>query len=312
MESERLHVVFGYGQIGPLLARRLSQSGRRVRVITRTPPPGLPSGIEHRAGDAADAAFVQEATRGAGALYHCINVPYHQWNEVLPRVSASLRGAALVRGARLVVLDNLYMLGRPDGPMTEDAPLAPRSQKGELRAELERALLSAREHEGLDLAIGRASDFFGPGVTGSAVFHPMNLKRLAAGKRVDIGGDPDAPHSYSYAPDVAEGLFALGTAARIPAPVWHLPVAFQGTTRELLVAVGRELGVEPKVGTLPGWMWLLGGLFSPLIREAREMTYQWEGPFVVDDSRFRAAFGVEPTPLREAVTSTAAWIRSAF
>ncbi|WP_373048749.1 NAD-dependent epimerase/dehydratase family protein [Vulgatibacter sp.] len=305
-----LHVVFGYGQIGPLLASRLAASGHQVRVVSRHRPK-LPPGIEHLAGDASDEAFTRDAVRGATAAYHCINVPYPQWFELLPRIGQSLRQAALASAARLVVLDNLYMLGRPDAPMTEATPLAPRSKKGELRARLELDLLASRER-GLELAIGRASDFFGPGVTGSAVLHPTNLKRLVAGKRVDVGGDPDAPHSYSYAPDVAAGLFTLGTSVRVDEPIWHLPVAFQGTTRALVEAVGRALGVDAKVGTLPGWMWLVAGLFSPMIREAKEMTYQWEGPFVLDDSRFRSAFGVEPTPRGEAIAATAAWIRERF
>ncbi|MGA9521477.1 MAG: NAD-dependent epimerase/dehydratase family protein [Myxococcaceae bacterium] len=310
MTSENaLHVVCGYGQIGEKLARRLAAEGHRVRVITRSAL-SLPAGLEHLKGDAADADFMREATRGARAIYHCINVPYQHWYETLPRIQASLKSAALQSGARYVLLDNLYMLGRPDTPMTEDSPLQPRSRKGELRARLERELFEAREREGLDLGIGRASDFFGPGVTSSGVFYPRNLHRLAQGKSVDVGGDPDAPHSYSYAPDVAEGLLHLGTAASLPSPVWHLPVAFQGTTRELLTALGRALGVDSQVNRMPGWMWALAGLFSPLVREAKEMVYQWEGPFIVDDGRFRARFGVQPTPLSDAVAQTAAWIRT--
>jgi hypothetical protein len=33
------------------------------------------------------------------------------------------------------------------------------------------------------------------------------------------------------------------------------------------------------------------GLFSPFMREAKEMTYEWEVPFVIDDARFRKTFG---------------------
>ena len=30
--------------------------------------------------------------------------------------------------------------------------------------------------------------------------------------------------------------------------------------------------------------------FNPMIREMKEMLYQWEQPFIVDDSKFREAF----------------------
>ena len=53
------------------------------------------------------------------------------------------------------------------------------------------------------------------------------------------------------------------------------------------------------------------GMFSPLLREMRETAYQFQAPFVVDSSKFDAAFGrLEPTPTREAVERTVAWYRS--
>lgn len=51
------------------------------------------------------------------------------------------------------------------------------------------------------------------------------------------------------------------------------------------------------------------GVLSPFLREVVEMTYQWEVPFVHDDSRFRAAFGM---PVDEAVAATAAWARTRY
>ena len=35
-----------------------------------------------------------------------------------------------------------------------------------------------------------------------------------------------------------------------------------------------------------------------------EMVYQWELPYVLDDSAFRRRFGVEPTPVDEAIAAT--------
>lgn len=310
-QQQPLHVVFGHGQIGSLLARGLASRGLRVRVVSRRPL-RLVDGIEHRVADATDTSAVDAAAEGAAVLYHCIGVPYPEWQQVLPRVGENLRRAALRQGARLVFLDNLYMLGRTEVPMTEDLPFAPRVAKGELRARLEQELLDAREQEGLDLAIGRASDFFGPGVTNSAVFYPPNLRQIARGGTVRVPGDPDQMHSYSYAPDVAEGLLRLGMAEKLPGPIWHLPVAFQDTTRRLVEDLGRHLGTRPRVKRMPNWMWAVGSLFSPVVREAREMVYQWEGPFVLHDHAFRFTFGMEPTPRDEALAASASWIRQTF
>jgi len=42
------------------------------------------------------------------------------------------------------------------------------------------------------------------------------------------------------------------------------------------------------------------------------MIYQWRRPFRLDDSRFRARFGVAPTPVERAVAETVAWARAHF
>jgi len=40
------------------------------------------------------------------------------------------------------------------------------------------------------------------------------------------------------------------------------------------------------------------------------MLYEFEEPFVVDDSRFTAAFGSHATPLDDAIDATVAWYRA--
>jgi len=43
----------------------------------------------------------------------------------------------------------------------------------------------------------------------------------------------------------------------------------------------------------------------------RETTYQFRAPFVIDASKFEAAFGhLEPTSHRDAIQPTIAWYRS--
>ena len=49
--------------------------------------------------------------------------------------------------------------------MTEDLPLAATTVKGRTRAAMTAELLAAADAGRVRVAIGRASDFFGPGVT---------------------------------------------------------------------------------------------------------------------------------------------------
>jgi saccharopine dehydrogenase-like NADP-dependent oxidoreductase len=96
------HVVFGAGQVGSSLARLLASRGHRVRVVRRSDAPVGP-GIEVLAGDARDPAFVLEATRGAHAVYHCINPSAYTkaaWSAEFPAFGAALIDAAIANDAR--------------------------------------------------------------------------------------------------------------------------------------------------------------------------------------------------------------------
>lgn len=162
--SAELHVLFGAGQVGIPLARLLLDAGKRVRIAKRSPG-DVPPGAELIRGDATDPAFCAQAARGATTVYHCINPPYNAriWADLVPRYMDNLIEAA--RGARLVVLDNVYMLGRPGGrPLDEETPPNPCSRKGEIRARAAERLFEAHRRGDLLATTGRASDYYGPGV----------------------------------------------------------------------------------------------------------------------------------------------------
>jgi predicted dinucleotide-binding enzyme len=53
MGEDRLHVVFGAGQVGNALAAHLAGQGMAVRAVSRHQPPAL-AGVDRRAADAAD------------------------------------------------------------------------------------------------------------------------------------------------------------------------------------------------------------------------------------------------------------------
>src|SRR5215470_34639 len=123
-------VVFGAGQVGSPLARILVDRGHEVRVAKRSPG-GIPSGAKPVLGDAANLPFCIEAAAGATTVYHCMNPPYSAkvWADLVPRYMGNLIEASARAGARVVVLNNVYMLGRPNGrPLTNDTPMHPVSR----------------------------------------------------------------------------------------------------------------------------------------------------------------------------------------
>jgi len=307
--NRELHVLFGAGQVGYPLAQGLRSAGKRVRVAKRTAG-HVPPGCEVVLGDASDPGFCIGAAGGATTVYHCMNPPYdaRSWAEKLPRYMDNLIAAAARNSARLVVLDNLYMLGRPGGRrLNEDTAINPCSRKGEIRARAAEQLFDAHRRGDVHATSGRASDFYGPGGTLTALGDYFWPRALAA-KTVYSPFPLDAVHTYHYIPDVAAGLAALGCAEPdVDGRPWMLPCAPAGSLRDLTRRLADAVDRPLKVAQVPRWMVKAAGMMSPLMRELDEMLYQWEEPFVVDDRRFRERFGLGPTSVDEAAARTVEW-----
>ena len=166
MDARRLHVVFGVGQVGRALVARLSESGNAVRAVSLRRPKVFPVGADWRGADVTDPEAAVEAAKGASVLYQCLNAPYTKWPDLFPPLQRGVLTAAERTGALLVSLENVYGYGPTHGEaMTEDLSLAATTIKGRTRAAMTKELLSAESSGRARIAIGRASDFFGAGVT---------------------------------------------------------------------------------------------------------------------------------------------------
>ena len=75
----------------------------------------------------------------------------------------------------------------------------------------------------MEVAIGRASDYFGPRGGAQSNLGDRLFPAALAGKTASVLGDPDQPHTYTYIPDIGEGLAVLGEHPDAPGQVWHLP-----------------------------------------------------------------------------------------
>ncbi|MFI1645431.1 NAD-dependent epimerase/dehydratase family protein [Streptomyces avidinii] len=302
-------VVIGFGPAGAATARLLAEQGHAVKVITRSgrsPEPG----IEHIALDATDAERLTEVAQGATALYSCAAPPYHRWTGEWPPLAASLCAAAEATGAVLVMLGNLYAYGPVDGPLTEELPLAATGPKGQVRAAVWEQARTLHEQGRIRAVEVRASDFFGPGVTDGGHLAGRVLPPLLRGKPVTTLGDPDAPHSWTYLPDVARTLAEAGGDERAWGRAWHVPTQGALSVREMVDRLAAEAGTGPvAVRRLPSAVVAVAALFSPLIRELKEVRYQFDRPFVVDSSAYETAFAARPTPVDEQVKATVDWWR---
>jgi nucleoside-diphosphate-sugar epimerase len=302
------HVVFGTGQIGHHVIDRLVAEGVDVVAVNRAGNGAWP-GATVVGGDATDPDFTRQVTKGADAVYFCLNaMNYARWAEEFPPLQQGVLAGAEAAGARLVVLDNLYAYGPTHGrDLDETLAARPTSAKSATRAAMTAELLAAHQAGRVEVAIGRASDYFGPGATRSALGETVFGAALA-GKTAQVLGDPDQPHSYSFSPDVAAGLVTLATHPAATGKIWHLPVAETRTTRQVVTSVFELAGQRPRLFAAGSTTLRLLGLVKPEMREYLHTLYQFTDRWVVDDSRFRDAFGdPETTPLDEALADTLDW-----
>ncbi|MFD8320085.1 NAD-dependent epimerase/dehydratase family protein [Kitasatospora purpeofusca] len=299
------HIVIGKGPVGATTARLLDEQGHEVVVLSRS------GGNGSTALDVTDTASLRQTTKGADVIYNCANPPYHRWPTDWPPIANALLDAAESAGSVLVTMSNLYGYGPVDTPMTEDLPLAATGPKARARIDMWRDA-SARHRAGrIRVAEARASDFFGPGVTEAGHLAQRMMPALLAGRAVRVIGDPDAPHSFTYIPDIARALVRLGTDERAWGRAWHVPTAPPLSTREAVRRLCRLADLPPaRVGRIPWWPLHLAGLVNPMLGELREVRYQFDRPFVIDSHAYTATFGESPTPIDEALGATVAWWRA--
>jgi nucleoside-diphosphate-sugar epimerase len=309
-DNVELHVIFGTGAVGMSVMDELMQRGRRrVRMVNRSGRASVPDGVEVVGGDATDEAFAREASEGASVVYFALNPPYDKWSELFPPLQAGVLEGAARAGAKLVAMENLYMYGPTDGrPLTEDLSHAPNTRKGAVRAMMSKELMEAHKSGKVRVAIGRASDFFGPRVLVSAAGEQV-FGRAVEGKSAQVAGDPDQPHTYTYVPDIGRGLVILGEREKALGQAWHLPSPETLTTRQFVEMIFEEAGKPARIQAAPKIVLRAIGLFNPGIRETIEMLYEFEEPFVVDHSKFEEAFGEQATPLRESIQRSVRWYR---
>ena len=300
------HVVVGKGPVGTATAQVLAERGHEVLVLSRSGGRSTEL-VEHRAVDASDAAALLAAVGRADVLYNAVNPPaYDRWTQDWPPIAAALLAAAERSGALLVTMGNLYVYGRPAGPMTAHSPLAATDVKGRIRIRMWHDALAARAAGRLRVTEARASDFVGPTVPPAQSHLVRQLATVRRGRRAWVIGDPDAPHSWSYIPDVAATLVTLGTDPRAEGRAWHVPTTPARSQRQALADLARAMGVEP--GGVSGVPWPLlraVGVAVPVVRELVDIRHQWDAPFVLDSAETTEVFGLTPTPWDDVVRATA-------
>jgi len=298
-----LHVVVGAGGLGRAVATDLVSRGERVRLVSRSGG-AAPAGVEYGRADATNPTELDEALAAASVVYQCAQPTYTRWAEEFAQLQTGILEATIRQGADLVIADNLYMYGDPDGAViTETSPQNPTTKKGRVRKAMADAALEAHRDGRLRVAISRPSDYFGPGHDQSSRATFGNAVR---GKAMQFFGRTDQPHTLSYIVDAARAMATLGTTDAGWGSVWIPPAQPAITQREFAERVWAAAGNtgKPRMSVAGRRTIGLVGLVVPIVREFGEMGYLYEKPFVVDSSHFESTFGVSATPYDDAIAAT--------
>ncbi|WP_420123516.1 NAD-dependent epimerase/dehydratase family protein [Nakamurella sp.] len=303
MAEREVHVVVGAaGVTGRLVVRHLLAAGCRVRAVTRDGRAVGEGGAEPVAADAADPVALAAAAAGAAALHHCAMPPLPRWRRDFPPLTDAVIGAGEATGARVVYADDTWMYGRVAGPMTPDLPYRPVSAAGVLRAWLAQRLEHAAAAGRIRLSVVRAGELYGPGVRSMIAGNVFGA--VARGRTAHWFGRPDLPITPTYVDDFARTIAAAGRFDRSAGRVWHVPHPGAVTGRELVALAAGLAGRRPAVTAITGRQLRLLGTVVPLARQAADLLYQFEQPFVVDGTAAAAAFDLDPTPYAQGVRDT--------
>jgi len=295
-----LHVVFGSGPLGTGVAALLAERGERVRVVNRSGVSTV-AAAEVQRGDVANAAFAAAAAEGASTVYQCAQPPYHRWRHEFAAFQQNIVDAAAAANARLVIADNLYAYGDPQGQVITDAsPRTAASVKGVLRRQMADAALGDPR---LEVTLSRPSNYIGPGYD---IFGTPVVSAALRGRSMQFLGRLDQPHSFSYVPDSAAAMVALASSEKSWGRGWItpvLPAVTQATLGAMIWAAAGASGA-PRIGSMSRRVAGVLGVAVPDLRALLELWYEWDHPYVVDASEFEHEFGLKATPIDEAVAAT--------
>lgn len=295
------------GAIGTPLAKELLAYTDKIRLVNRNPEKVNPTD-ELFPADLTDAAQVENAVAGSEVVYLTAGLEYKAsvWQEQWPRLMRNVIDACKKNNAKLVFFDNVYMYDPAYmHHMTEETPVNPSSKKGKVRAGVDKILFDEVNKGELTALIARAADFIGP--TKNSMLVETVFKNLKQGKKAMWFGSADKIHAFTYTPEAARATAMLGNTTDAYNQVWHLPTSRKPLTgKDWVNLFAKELKTEPKLTVLPNWMVSMLGLFMPIMRELKEMLYQYDRDYLFDSSKFERRFNYTPVTPEEAVKAVVA------
>ncbi|RWY47927.1 NAD-dependent epimerase/dehydratase family protein [Mucilaginibacter gilvus] len=297
-----IHTILGAG--GPVanaLTRQLESNNDTIRLVSRREIIAGKNTTWKKA-DLLTLTELSEASKGSTIIYLCAGIVYDAevWKVQWPIIIKNVVAVAKENNARLIFFDNVYSYGLVDGPMTEDTPYNPNSEKGKVRVGVANVLMNEVKAGNLKASIARAPDFYGTDSTNS-FFDMMVLAKYAKKEMAQWIGDANTKHSFIYIEDAGKAMFLLGQNPDTDNQVWHLPTTPALTGKQYIEMAAAIYKTKPSYFSLKKWMLWVIGKFMKVVAGTVEMYYQYDHDYIFDSSKFEKRFNFKPTSYAEGI-----------
>lgn len=262
-------VVGGSGFLGSHVVDALLAEGHEVRVLDLRPVPVELAkawrDVEFLRGDIMDAHVTADAVRGCAYAFHYATTSIPKTSVEDPeRDNLNLIGALrLIRASVKAGVEKIVfpssggtVYGKPDRlPIPEDAPLRPGTPYAVTKIAIEQQLEVARRLHGLDYAVLRYGNPYGPrqSPAGNMGIVAVFFGLLRKGQTPTLYGDGNAVKDFFFVADAASA--ALSVLKPTQERVFNVASGRGTSVRDLLRAMGEILGrpIQPThAPSLPG------------------------------------------------------------
>jgi nucleoside-diphosphate-sugar epimerase len=301
-----MYTILGAGgAVANEFSKILSHNNVPYTLVSRHPKPV--TGALTKSADLTNEAQTDEAVKGSSVVVLCPGLQYdiRVWNEQWPAIMNNTINACKKHNARLIFFDNVYMLGKVTGVMTEATPYHPVSKKGELRTKLAVQLMDEVKAGNLTAMIARAADFYGPNCN-TSVLNLLVFDKMAKKKKAQWMVTDAVAHSFTFTPDCGKALWLLSKKEDAWNQVWNMPTAAPPLTGKEIISMAAQIFNTPeKHMIISKGMIAMLGIFMKAMYEMKEMLYQYESDYIFDSSKFNNAFNFQPTGYKEGFEMTA-------
>lgn len=288
-------VTGGAGFIGSFLARALAvapdgdtrivddlSSGSRANIAS------APGPIKLFEGSILNSALLDSAFEGVQTVYHhaalvsvteSIQNPekYHEVN--VEGTRCVLEAAKKAGVERVIYAGSCSAYGDLPGlPKTEEHPVEPTSPYAASKLAGEELVASYATEDGLDTVRLRYFNVFGPGQPHDSPYAavvPKFIDALERGEAVTIFGDGEQTRDFVLIQDVFQAnMCAAMCRYRFGGTVFNVASGQSRSINDVVKAVGRELGIEPKVVYKPAREGEVRHSVASLAKSKEALTYK--------------------------------------